>query len=169
MRNALHLPLLSLLALAACSTPGAQREPSLAPRAAESIDPRVPVPGEVPLGPVTPELAARLEALVATVRSGTGEFDARAAEASRLAAGAGPQASDSWIAAQQALSRLIEQYGVTTRAAADIDELAAMRLVNQRGIAAADREAIAAAAATVAEINRTQSATIARIRLSLSR
>jgi hypothetical protein len=161
-------PLLLILP-AACSTPDVGPEPSLAPRAAEAIDPRVPIPGDVPPGQVTPELAARLEELVATVKAGAGEFEARAAEASRLAAAAGPSASESWIAAQQSLSRLVSQYGVTTRAAADIDELAASRLKAQGGIIAADREAIAAAAAEVGAINQAQAATIARLRETLAR
>ena len=165
MRSA---PLLLLMA-AACSTPRIGPEPSLTPRAAEAIDPRVTVPGDIPLGPVSADVASRLEALVSTVRGGTAEFETRAAEASRLAMAAGPEASESWIAAQQALSRLIEQYGVTTRAAGDIDELAASRLKAQGWIAPADREAIAAAAAEVGAINEAQSATVARIRDTLSR
>ena len=163
MRIALALMLL----LAACSTPDVGPEPSLAPRAAEAIDPRVPVPGDMPLGPVTPAVAASLEALVSTVRAGRAEFEARAAEASRLAAAAGPSASESWIVAQQSLSRLIAQYGVTTRAAADIDELAASRIKGQGWLPPADREAIAAAAAEVTTISASQSATIERIRATL--
>ena len=158
-----------LLLLAACSTPNAGPEPSLAPRAAEAIDPRVPVPGDVPLGPVTPAVAARLDALVSAVRAGSSEFDPRAAEATRLAAAAGPEASESWIAAQQSLSRLIGQYGVTTQAAADIDGLAASQLKAQGWIRPADREAIAAAAAQVGAINQAQAAAIARIRETLNR
>ena len=158
-----------MLIVAACSTPRIGPEPSLAPRAAEAIDPRVPIPGDIPLGRVSPEVSARLESLVSTVRAGTAEFDARAAETSRLTAAAAPEASESWIAAQQALSRLIEQYGVTTRAAADIDELAASRIKAQGALLSADREAIAAAAAEVGAINQAQAATVARIREALNR
>jgi hypothetical protein len=155
--------------VAACSTPRIGPEPSLAPRAAEAIDPRVPIPGDIPLGPVSPDVASRLEALVSTVRGGSAEFETHAAEASRLARAAGPTASESWIAAQQALSRLVSHYGLTTRAAADIDELAASRLRSQGWIAPADREAVAAAAAEVGAISQSQAATIARIRESLAR
>ena len=154
-------------ALAACSTPGP--EPSLAPRAAEAIDPRVPIPADVPAGAVDPALARQLDELVAQVRAGVPLFDGREGEASRLAAAAGAESSESWVAAQQALSRLVEQYGVTTRASADIDALAANRLEARRWISPADQAAIAAAANAVAAISETQSASIARIRENIAR
>ena len=162
------LPLLALPLAAAC-TMTASPEPSLAPRAAEAIDPRVPVSGDVPAGAVDPALANRLSALVAEVRSAVPAFEAREAEAGRLAAAAGPQASESWIAAEQALSRLIEQYGVTTRAAADIDALAASRVEGQRWIAPADRGAIAATASEVAAISQRQAEAIDRLQDRLAR
>ena len=59
--------------------------------------------------------------------------------------------------------------GVTTRVAADIDELAATRLKTQRWIAPADREAIAAAAADVAVLSAAQAAAIERLREQLAR
>ena len=162
------LIVLALIAVAGCSsTPAA--EPSLAPRAAESIDPRVPVPDIVPTGAVDAALAQRLDALVGAARGGVPQFSAREAEATRLAAAAGPISSESWIAAQQALSRLIEQYGVTSSAAADIDALAANRLEGQRWIRPADRNAIAAAAAAVGEINEAQSTSIDRLTDRLAR
>lgn len=158
-----------LLALAACSSPGAGPEPSLAPRPAEAIDPRVPIPSEIPTGAVDPALARRLDELVAAVRAGEPTFQAREAEASRLAAGAGPEASEGWVAAQQALSRLIEQYGATTRAAADIDALASTQLNSKRWISPADQAAISAAANAVAAISEPQAAAIARIRDQVAR
>jgi hypothetical protein len=165
MRSLLFLPVLSIVA--ACSTP-ATVEPSLAPRAAEAIDPRVPIPDAAPIGTVDSSLAARLEALVSTARGGVPAFEAQKAETSRLAAGAGAMASEGWIAAQQALSRLVEQHGVTTQVAADIDKLASDRLVGQHWIRPADREAIAAAAAQVGSINEAQAAAINRLSDQLS-
>jgi hypothetical protein len=163
------LAILTILALAACASSGAGPEPSLAPRAAEAIDPRVPIPSEVPPGTVDPVLARRLDELVAEVRAASPGFEAREAEAARLAAAAGPESSEGWIAAQQALSKLVEQFGVTTRAAADIDALAAARLESRRWIAPADQAAITAAAATVAAIGEPQAAAIARIQEQLAR
>ena len=162
-------PLFAILIVAGCSMPGAGPEPSLAPRAAESIDPRVPIPDTVPAGPVDPALAARLDALVAEVRSGQAAFAAREAEAARLSGSAGAVSSESWVAAQQALSRLVEQFGVTTRVAADIDALASGQLEAKRWINPADRNAIAGAASAVAAISEPQAASIARIREALAR
>ena len=149
--------------------PGTDPEPSLAPRAAEAIDPRLPVPSVVPAGPVDPALVQRLEALVGTVRAGVPLFDARQAEAARLAGQAGPMASESWIEAEKALSLLIEQYGVTTRAAADIDAMASGKLASQRWIAPADQAAITAAAAEVAVISARQADTLGQLKDQLAR
>lgn len=160
-------PLLLFMA-SACST-GPAIEPSLAPRAAETIDPRIPIPDSAPTGSPDAALAERLNVLVAAVRGAVPAFEARETEASRLASAAGPIASESWIAAQQALSQLIEQYGVTTQAAADIDALASARIENQRWIQPADREAIAAAAAEVADISNSQAAAIGRLKDQLAR
>lgn len=162
------LLLLALTFTAGCSTTTSP-EPSLAPRAAEAIDPRLPIANEVPAGSLDPALASRLSALVGEVRSAAPAFEAREAQASRLAAAAGPVASESWIAAEQALSRLVEQHGVTTRAAADIDALASSRLASQRWITPADREAIVAAASEVAEIGARQTAAIDRLKDQLAR
>jgi hypothetical protein len=165
MRNLVALAL--LLAAGCSSTTG--REPSLAPRPAEAIDPRLPIPDTVPVGPVNAELAQQLEALVDTARAGVPRFNAQETEATRLSAAAGPTESESWIAAQQALSRLVEQHGVTTRVAADIDALAANRLEGQHWIRPADQQAIAAAAAEVGAINSAQAADIARLNAQLAR
>jgi hypothetical protein len=165
----LLIPLLAAVALASCSTPRTAPEPSLAPRAAEAIDPRVPIPDTVPSGPVDPALASRIDSLLAEARSGIPAFEAKEAEASRLSANAGPVSSEGWVAAQQALSRLVEQFGVTTRVAADIDALASSRLESNRWIRPADREAITAAQSAIAAISEPQAAAIARIREHLAR
>jgi hypothetical protein len=160
---------LAVALLAACSTPQSGHEPSLAPRPAEAIDPRVPIPDQVAAAPVDPALVAKLQQLVGDARAGIPEFDARQASAEQAAAAAGPMASESWVAAQQQLSLLIEQYGVTTRAAADIDELASTPLQTQRWIRPADQQAITAAAAEVSTISDRQAAAIDRIKNQLAR
>lgn len=159
---------LALMTAAGCSTTP-MKEPNLAPRAAESVDPRLPVPDTAPAGPVDAALADRLHALVGIVKSSVPQFEAQEADAARLAAMAGPMASESWIAAQQGLSRLVEQHGITTRAAADIDALAASRLDGQRWIGPADQHAIAAAAAEVGAINASQTAAIDRLSSQIAR
>ena len=161
--------MIAATAITACTTSTAGPEPSLAPRSAEAIDPRIPVPGDVPMGQADTALVGQLEQWVGDARAGVSQFDAKQAEAERLAATAGPSASESWVAAQQALSLLIEQYGVTTRAAANIDQLGSNRLQSQHWIAPADQQAIAAAAADVAAISDRQSAAIDRLKDQLAR
>lgn len=166
--NRILIPAIVMLA-AGCSTPGTGPEPSLAPRAAEAIDPRLPIPDAPPAGAVDPALTSRLQALVASAQASAPAFEAREAAASRLAATAGPMASESWIAAEQALSRLVADHGTTTQAAAEIDALAAERLERQRWINPAEREAIMTAAAEVAAINDRQAAAIDRLKQQLAR
>lgn len=161
--------IVGLALLAACSVPSAGPEPSLARRPAEAVDPRVPMPGDAPAGQADPALVARLNELVSEVRAGAPAFDSRLDEATRLAAAAGPDASEGWVAAQSSLSRLVEQYGVTTRAAADIDALAAQRLQAQKWIAPADQSAIAAAQAEVALFSARQADAIDRLKDQLAR
>ena len=137
--------------------------PSLAPRAAEGIDPRVPIPDAPSPGTVDPQTAAALARAVAAARGGVAEFDRLARTADALAAAAGPRQSESWIAAQQALSALGAQHGVTTNAAATIDAIAAEKIDATRWLVPATRAAIEAAAAEVGAINDAQSATIDRL------
>ena len=157
------LPVAVAAVVTGCARPDVGPEPSLAPRAAEAIDPRVAIPSEVPMGSVDAALAGRLTALVGKARAAEPGFAARLGESERVAASAGAAGSEGWIAAQQSLSKLIEQHGVTTRVAADIDELAATRLKAQRWLAPSDREAITRAAADVAAISKAQDAAIKRL------
>jgi hypothetical protein len=78
---------LALLLAGACTVPNAGPEPSLAPRPAEAIDPRLPIPGDVPAGPADAALAVQLAALVGEVRAGEAQFNARQAEAERRSCG----------------------------------------------------------------------------------
>ena len=162
--NRFSLPIATALMIAACARPNVGPEPSLAPRAAEAIDPRVAIPSDVPMGRVDPALASRLAALVGEANAALPAFNARLAEAERLAAVAGSSGSEAWIAAQQALSRVIEQHGATTRVAADIDELAAKRLTAQRWLAPADQQAISDAGAQVRVLSDAQADAIERLR-----
>ena len=156
MRRAfLFLP----LAIAACSiTPGPT--PSLAPRAAEAIDPRVPIPAAPPPGPVDPALQSQLARLLDEVRSGDRDFNAAGGEAERLVSAAGDPASEGWIAAQQALSGLVAARGRTARALSDIDAIAAQMVMAAGGIAPANLAAIEAAASEAGAIDRRQAALV---------
>jgi hypothetical protein len=145
----------TLLALGACSTPGGPY-PSLRPRAAEAIDPRVPVTRPINDRPVTAGLAGRLAALVEQARSGNVAFDSAASAAERLAASAAGPQSESWIAAQEALTAAIAARNSTASALGDIDEIAATALQTQRGIAPNDLAAIKRAATDVGSLDQRQ-------------
>ena len=153
---------LVLLTLAGCSTT-LVNEPSLARRAAESIDPRVPVGGATATGPVDAALAALLGKLVADGNEGARSFDAQLGQTEALAKAAGPTQSESWIVAQEALSALEGARAKTTAALADVDALAAGRIKSGAGLNAADLAVIDAASGELRAIADRQSETIDRI------
>ncbi len=146
---------LTAMLVAGCTAP-TRPGPSLAPRSAEAIDPRVPVISTAVARPVDPELAGRLGELVRSAQQGDAAFTAAAGDARRLAAAAGAPRSESWIIAQQAVSAAVAARGPTARALGDIDALAASALARQGGIAPADLRAIEQAAAQVGTIDRRQ-------------
>lgn len=163
---ALAQSILLSLALGACATPGGPY-PTLAPRTAEGVDPRVPVERPLNDRPASAELVARLDALVAMARQGDDAFGPAAEAAQRLAESAGAAQSESWIAAQQTLSAAIAARGPTARAVGDIDALGAAKLQGAGGIAPNDLAAINEAAAVVGAISARQSAAIAAIQQRL--
>jgi hypothetical protein len=156
------------LLLSACAVPQAG-EPSLAPRAAEAIDPRVPIPGDVIAGPADPVLAARIAELLGEVQAGDAAFNTTAGAAEQLAAAAGPAESESWIAAQEALSGLVAARAPVTRALADLDALAAERLAASGGILPGDLAAIHAAGSEAGAISQREADTIDRLQRQLAR
>ena len=161
------LLLCSLIALAGCAAPGGGA-PSLAPRAAEAIDPRVPIPDPPTQGTPSADLAAELDSLVALAVAGDEAFRAAAANAERIAGAAGPPQSESWILAQQALSAAIAARAPVTRAMGDVDSIAARRIQQLGGIGAADLAAIEAASARVQAIDSAEAATIDRLQARLA-
>lgn len=157
MRSRISLIFMPLGLVGACTTPAEVPTPSLAPRAAEAIDPRIPIPNEVPVGPVEPALAAHLAALIDQAQAGDSAFREVVGDAERLAAEAGKAQSESWVVAQQALSAAQAARSPTTRAMGDIDALGANALENSGGIPAGNLAAIQQAASTVSAIDREQS------------
>jgi hypothetical protein len=153
--------------LSACTAVPSGHEPSLAPRAAEAIDPRVPIPSEVIAGPADPALAARIAELLAEVRNGDAAFQAASGDADRLAASAGPAQSESWIAAQQALSALVAARAPVAKAISDLDGLASARLVTSGGILPGDLQAIQTAATEAGAIGEREAALIDRLQQRL--
>ena len=158
---------LTLLLLGACSSPGGPY-PSLQPRAADAIDPRVEPARPMNDRPVAPALASQLAALVAQARGGDAAFGGAIGDAERLGAAAGAPQSESWITAQEALSAAIAARRATAIALADIDALGATVLQTQGGLAPNDLSAIQTAAATVAAISRAQTDRIDALKRRLS-
>jgi hypothetical protein len=156
-----------LFALGACSSPGGPY-PSLQPRLAEKIDPRIEPPSPINDRPVAPALSSQLSALVDEAQAGEAAFAPAAANAERLVAAAGPAQSESWIAAQQALSAAIAARKPTALALGDIDAVAANALQIHGGISPNDLKAIDAAAAEASEIAVRQTERIAAMQRRLA-
>lgn len=160
-------PLLAL-GLAACAATSAT-EPSLARRPAELIDPRLPLPADVPSGPVDPALASRLGELVAQGNEGGRTFDALVGQAEALANAAGPRESESWILAQQAQSGLEAARAKTTAALSEVDAIASARIQSGAGLTPADLGAVEAVSNELRAVTDGQNATIDRIGARLGR
>ena len=166
MTRSIPLSILLAALVAGCAGPGGDI-PSLQPRAAERIDPRLPVGQPVNDRPVDPALAVRLEALVNQARSGEAGFEAAIAVASRAAEGAGAPQSESWIVAQEALSGAVKAREAAATAMGAIDALGAELLVAQGGLAPSDLAAVQEAAKTVGTIDRRQAEAVAAIQARL--
>ncbi len=148
--------------LAACSH-GTLNPPSLAPRAAEAIDPRLPVERALLERAVGADMRDRLAILVGQARAGDATYRTALGPAERAAAAAGPSRSESWISAQQALSALEAARAATPKAMAAIDAIAGDAVANKGAIGASDLAAVRAAADEAGTLDRAQRATIARL------
>jgi hypothetical protein len=150
-----------VFAAASCSTVG--DAPSLAPRPSEGIDPRLPVADTSASIPADPALAGQLGELVRIARAAAGRFDVAIARAEQLAAVAGSPQSDSWIAAQQALSAAVAERHPVTRALGDIDALATARVQGGGQLSQADQQLVREAAAEVGALDSRQAARVTAI------
>jgi hypothetical protein len=164
-RSRLHPVLLAAsLALAGCAADG--DFPSLAMRPAErerSMEPPVRAPVEVPSDAA---LRARIGELVAAANAGEREFGAAYPVAEAAVRAAGAPGSESWVAAQQALSRLEGTRQATTRALGDLDQLTLRRA--DQPTSAEDYAALTAAVADVERIAAGQQERYDRLRTRLS-
>jgi hypothetical protein len=156
--------LASLAGLSACAAPGPF--PSLAPRPIEKAlgEPGVP-PTVAPL-PDDPALAPRAAAFVDQARAGDRAFHAALPAAEQAAKRAGAVGSDSWIAAQQALSRAEAAETQTTRALADLDRFGSDR-ADAKAISPADLARLQAATAEIQRLADAQHAEIHRLQAAL--
>ena len=122
------------LSLSACAAAQASGAPSLAKRPVEGrFDVAPPVVAVTPPGPLPTDLAGRLARWEADGASAQQAFAAeRAGTVSLVGAAAGaPVASERWVVAQQAISRLIASRAPLTAALADIDRLYLERSVDE--------------------------------------
>lgn len=156
-----------LLMVTACAAP--TNAPSLAPRPAEAIDPRVPVPEAIV--PSTPSLGLQdqLNDFVAEAVAGDNAFRPLADNARRMADGAGARESESWVLAQQALSAAVAARAPVAKAVVDVNSVAAERIQAGGGIGRADLKAIDDASARIAGIDSQEAALIAEIQSRLER
>ncbi|NUT00260.1 MAG: hypothetical protein HOP96_04740 [Sphingomonas sp.] len=155
-----------LSALAACSSPKGPY-PTLAPRAAEVIDPRVPVEKPVIVNEPSTTLRAQLANLISEAQAGDAAFEAAISAAERSASGSGGPGSESWVQGQQALSAAQAARVRTTRALGDVDAITARSLQTTGGIPAGDLIAVQQAAAAIAEIDRRQAERLKAIQARL--
>jgi len=101
--------------------------PSLEPRAIEQEDPLAEPVRTPPVVAGDQALRARAAELVAEARRGEREFESALGAASAAARGAGAPGSESWVVAQQQISRAEAARSPTTGALAELDRLATER------------------------------------------
>ena len=114
------LSALIVLAVAGCTTGG--DFPSLAPRAVEQLSFEEPVKVDPPVA-ADPALSAQANALLAEARQGDRIFDTAYGQALPRVRAGGAARSDSWVQAQEAISRVETARTVTSGALADLDRL----------------------------------------------
>jgi hypothetical protein len=119
------MPLATALLTIGCATPG--DFPSLAVRPAE-LDRSTEEPvREAVVIPSDPQLLVRIVALLAQMREGQRSFEAALPAARSTVNRAGAAQSESWIEAQQAVSRLEAARAASVTALFDLDQLAIVR------------------------------------------
>ena len=152
------------LAAAACAPPGPY--PSLEPRPIEkALADTEELPAEAAL-PDDAGLPPRVAALLAQARTGSAEFDAALPEARSAAARAGAPESESWIEAQQALSRLEAASATTRKALADLDAFA-LAEEQVRRLSPGDIARLQEAVRSVQALADRQSEDVARIKATI--
>ncbi len=159
------LPCVALAAfVAGCATPADY--PSLAQRPAERVEGTFNPEGAEPQppAPILPsaDLSARLAELERQARAAHREFVEATPAARRLAAAAGPTASDSWASAQVALADLDSTRSRVAIVLADLDSL-----WTDATIEAGPREAIGTVRANVEDLVAQEDAVLAQLRGSV--
>jgi hypothetical protein len=149
-----------LLALAGCAEQG--DFPSLAPRPVERELPGADLAPPEAVIPDDPQLPARLAPLVAAGRRGQAEFDREVAAARAAVGRAGAAGSDSWVEAQQAISRAEAARSATAKAISDLDALA-VEQSRTRPLSPGDLDRIREAVAQLQAVADAQGQELARL------
>lgn len=114
------LTALLALSVTACATGG--EFPSLAPRPVERLSFEEPVKVDPPVA-ADPALRSRAAALLAEARAGDAAYERAYADALARVRAAGAIGSDTWVQAQEAISRVEAARTTTTGALSDLDLL----------------------------------------------
>ena len=128
------LAIAAALSLSACAAAGGDGAPSLAKRPVEGrFDVAPPVVVVDPPGPLPADLAGRLARWDADAVAAQRAFAAERGTAATLvsAASGAAVASERWVVAQQAISRLAAARAPLTEALADIDRLYLERSIDE--------------------------------------
>lgn len=161
------LVIVAAAGLSACAT--ATDAPSLARRPAESIDPRLPIADRSPSLPADPALVAAWQRIAAPAFAQAPAVQAALDRAGTFAAAAGPRGSESWIAAQQALSAAIAAGEPVTLAIGAFDAAVAERIRSGQRLVPQDLAAARRIAEELASLDRAQRQRAEAIQLRLSR
>lgn len=173
----------ALLLLTACLPACAAQGdfPSLSPRAVErdlaggsgpALCPGVAAPVAAPVAqrptppPADPALRGRVAELIGAARAGQIEFGSLLPGAERAVAEAGPAESETWVTAQQEISRLGAARARTSDALAELDTLSVRRSAD-RTINAEDFQAVLQAEAEARALAEQQAATLSRLQAPL--
>jgi hypothetical protein len=140
--------------------------PSLAPRP-EELGQTAPAPPRLVPPPADPALGGQIAHLLGDAREGDAKFNAAVPATERAIHAAGKAGSDSWVAAQQALSRLETDRTQTTVAAADLNTLMRSKMKAPAPAAQADIDAINAALDQVRALSETQDQVLERLSAAL--
>ncbi|SMF71163.1 hypothetical protein SAMN06295910_1984 [Allosphingosinicella indica] len=125
------------------------------------VSPPASEPAPAPIAD-DPALAARISALLDAARKGGADFDVEVGAAQAAADRAGAPESESWIVAQQALSRLEAARAPTVDAIASLDALALER--SRVATSEGDAERLRSAEAEAQKIADAQQQALNRIR-----
>ncbi|HEY0627430.1 MAG TPA: hypothetical protein VGD10_11960 [Allosphingosinicella sp.] len=157
MFRALAPTLLAALLVGGCTQQGSF--PSLRPRAVERLTTDEPV-RPVPVVAADAGLEGQVSGLLADARRGQAEFESLLGPTRAVVGRAGSAGTDSWVEAQQALSRLEAARALTVTALAELDRLSLERAgqptnsAQYGGLVEAVESAAGLAEAQQAEIDR---------------